>query len=486
MLLAGIVITLITISSCDETTGGIGGSLTDESDLFSVETALYDVLSRSVVVDSVISRSEYTYLGRLKDPETGAYITCDFTTQFNVLEKEKAKIFPPEADILSREGTEVIADSCILEITIDSWVGDSLAAQKLTVYELDRPVSDNAPYFSNFDPEKEGYIRSGGLKQKRSFSLSDLELSDSVRKLRNSDSYYFSIRIPLQGEYTDKSGKTYNNYGTYLMRQYYANHDNYKNSYNFAHKVCPGFYLKMTDGSGLMTEIFTTRLAVHYRYTHEGVEYATSKHFYSTEEVMQTTHVVNDQNTIKILAEEEEHTYLKTPAGIFTEVTLPVDEIKAGHEQDTIASAKITFFKLNDKSELTDKLLADPTYLLMIERDSLYSFFKGNNSLHDNKTSFLCAMNYSKNTYTYNNISTLINFMYDNKLKGGASYTTEHPNWNKVVLVPVDAKITESSYASSTITGLNNLMSISSSRLKRGTSGSSPIKISVIYNKTKH
>ena len=199
--------------------------------------------------------------------------------------------------------------------------------------------------------------------------------------------------------------------------------------------------------------------------------------------MLQTTHIVNDKEVIKQLADETDCTYLKTPAGIYTEVELPIDDIKLNHENDTITSAKITFHKMNDKTALADKLLKDPTMLLMVEKDSLKNFFE-KRDVADNITSYLATLSTSYNSYTFNNISSLINYLYSKKKEGGANFTTEHPNWNKVVLVPVQA--TEATTATTTVSAVNNEMSITSSRLVGGKDNMlEPIRISVIYNKSK-
>lgn len=63
----------------------------------------------------------------------------------------------------------------------------------------------------------------------------------------------------------------------------------------------------------------------------------------------------------------------------------------------------------------------------MVEKDSLYSFFE-NLKVTDNKTSYLATYSSTKNTYTYSNISNLINHLYKKKQAGGSNYTATHPN----------------------------------------------------------
>lgn len=485
-LLAGIVITLFTLSSCDEDTVGIGKSLTDTADLFTIVTDTFDVTSRSIIADRVLSRSQYSYLGRIKDPETSAHITGDYMTQFSILENDIDSIFYNKQNIISKdEKGEIIADSCAIILVVNSYIGDSLAAMKLTAFELDKPVEEGKNYYTNFDPQNEGYIRTDGLKQNLVYSITNMQLNDSLRNIYGKSSgNYASIRVPFNSTYKDKAGKEYNNYGTYLMRNYFEHPEYYQNSFSFTHNLCPGFYIMTTDGLGVMSQITDTRLMVYYTIERNGEEKHIATEFHATEEVLQTTRITNNEKLIQKLAKEDKWTYLKTPAGIFTEVTLPVDEIKKGHENDTIASAKVIFHKMNDKSELSDKLLKDPTNLLMVEKDSLENFFE-NHKTPNSSTSYLTTLSSTYNSYTFNSIAGLVNYMYKKKQEGGSNYTTEHPNWNKVVLVPVNTSVSSSSSGTATVTAVNNEMSITSTRLVGGSNNQhEPIRISVIYNKS--
>ena len=496
LLLIGIVSAMMaTISSCDEDTVGIGKTLTSNVDLFSIETDTFDVATRSMIVDAVQAQNIHTYLGRIKDPETSAYITADYTTQFTILENDADSIFFPEDQILSLdEHGNVVADSCVISIHLSNFTGDSLAAMKMTMYELDKPIEEGRNYLSNFDPEEEGYVRTDGLKYDVMYSVTNMQQNDSTRKANEGRNV---IKFVLNKPYKDKNNKEYSNYGTYLMRTYYDHPEYFKNSQSFIKNVCPGFYFKTTDGVGVMSEIATTRMTVYYKYMDDDDdddddddenEYYDMSFFYSTEEIMQTTHITNNEELISEMAKETGWTYLKTPAGIFTEVTLPIDEIKLHHENDTISSAKVIFHKMNDKTELAEKLLKDPTTLLMVPKDSVTTFFE-KHQVPDNVTTYLATLNTAYNSYTFNNISTLINVLYDFKQGGGANYTTEHPDWNKVVLIPVQTSTTSTTSYSTTTTSISAVhheMSITSSRLVGGSENiHDPVRISIIYNKNK-
>ena len=477
----------VAISSCDEDTNLLGNSVTSTVDRFTIQTDTFDVSTRSYKVDSVLSRGIYTYLGKIKDPETGSYITCDYMTQFNLLEKESSKVFHPKDSIINRDANGLPqADSCVVSVMINKFQGDSLAAMKLTIYELKEAITEKRTYYSNFDPEEKKMLRTdaGAIKKNLFYTISDLTKSDSLRSKLTGSNYYQYVSILLDKEYIDKAGKRYNNYGTYLMQKYYENPSLFKNANTFIRNVCPGFYIKSTDGNGAMIEVAYTELEVFYHYKNAGKTYYTSKSFISTEEVLRTTHIQNDKENIQQLVNIDTCTYLKTPAGIYTEVTLPVEEIKTRkgsdgitHENDTIASAKVTFRRMRDVNELTDDLLAQPTSLLLVERDSLYSFFE-NNLVPDNIKSYLATYSSSQKTFTFNNIANLINRMWKQR-------NTNNPNWNKVLLIPVQVKTTTAtSNTSSTVSTVSNDMNVTSTRLVGGTNNNhTPIRISVIYNK---
>ena len=72
--IAGILLMAITISACDDDTATVGSSLTKDVDHFTIYTDTFNVATRSIKIDSVLSKSEYCYLGRIKDPTTGDYV----------------------------------------------------------------------------------------------------------------------------------------------------------------------------------------------------------------------------------------------------------------------------------------------------------------------------------------------------------------------------------------------------------------------------
>lgn len=472
------IMSCITIASCDDTTDSIGNSLTDNMDMLKVTTDTFNVATRSIVADSVLSRSTTGYLGKIRDIETGNYITGDFIAQFSTLENYK---LPEKDSIVSLQDGEVIADSCSIRLFYTDYYGDSLATMNITAYEMNEPMKEGVKYYSNFDPIAEGLIRNDGMKVNKTYTLTDLSISDEDRA--DESSYTPNIKINLNKPYTDKNGVTYNNYGTYIMRMYYEDPDRFKNSYNFIHEVCPGFYFKTNDGIGSMAYITVSQLNIYFRYLNDSTYVGTTS-FSATEEVLQTTNISNDKQNIADLANDNTCTYLKTPAGIFTEITLPVDEITENHSNDTINTAKISLTRINNNTH-DEYSLSAPSTLLMIPKDSLYTFFENGDNV-DYKKSFIAIYSSSTNQYTFNNISGMITYMADIKKKGlaeNSNWLNEHPDWNRVVVIPVSV----TTNSSSQIVKIVHDMSLTSTKLVGGSENPyEPIKINVIYSKFNH
>ncbi len=463
----------LVLTSCDETTEGIGTSLTDNVDHLEVSSSVFELTSRSVAIDSVVSRNTTCYLGRIRDPETGAYITGDFMTQFNMLEGYELSELD---DITHRdENGEILADSCDIRLFYTSYYGDSLATMKVTMYEMSRPMSEGVTYYSDFDPIENGYIREDGLQKSHSYSL--VNVSETENK-KSESNYVDNICIRLNDPYTDREGVTYNNFGTYLLRQYKKHPEYFSNSYQFTKNVLPGFYFKMTGGLGSMAYVTVPQLSIYYAV--EKGSYTTL--FHGTEEILQTTKITNDPEIINQLVEDQSCTYIKGPAGIFTEITIPVDEIMAGHDNDTVNTAKVVLQRQNNTIH-SDYVLPAPNTLLMLEKDSLTSFFE-KGKIANYKQSFLTTFSSSLNTYSFNNIAQLVASMYASKRAGlltDPDWVAHHPNWNKVLILPVKTNYVTMSQLS-ILTSVTNDMSLSSARL---VGGDTKLQMNVIYSKFK-
>lgn len=482
-LLTVLVIAALTFAACDDTTEGIGGSITNKIDNINISNSAFNVTTKSIVADSVLSRNNTGLIGKMKDPETGNYVKGDYMTQLGVLPTFSVDTL----DIKKANNGSIEADSCYLLVSYNASYGDTIAPMKVTAYEMTEPMREDQEYYSNYDAFKNGWVNENNPHWSSNYNLSN---TSDVK----------NFKIYLNKEYK-KDGKTYKNYGSYIL-QTYAEHPKYfKTNFKFLHNVCPGFYIKNVGGTGNMAKIWNTEL-IFYWTRHKTINKDSTavsigyNRFDGTEEVLQLNKIENDTENLKKLAskDQEKCTYLKSPAGIFTEVTLPIGDIMKGHEKDTLNTATISFPRLNNENEDNPYNFATPSTILMVQKDSLQSFFE-KSKLADNRTSYTASYSSTgsyKNAYTFQNIANLVSAMYKNKGKG--------ENWNKVVLVPVNVITTTQGYTT-VISKINHDMSLASTRLIVGTDdpnkdyttdektgkkvASGPIRIKVIYSKFK-
>lgn len=476
-LLTVLVIAALTFAACDDTTEGIGGSITNKIDNINISNSAFNVTTKSIVADSVLSRNNTGLIGKMKDPETGNYVKGDYMTQLSVLPTFSVDTLDY---IKQANNGSIEADSCYLLVSYNASYGDTIAPMKVTAYEMTKPMAEDKEYYSNYDAfkDKEGWVSENNQHWSSNYNLSN---TSDVK----------NFKIYLNKEYK-KDGKTYKNYGSYILQTYEKHPEYFKTNFKFLHNVCPGFYIKNVGGTGNMAKIWNTEL-IFYWTRHKTINKDSTavsigyNRFDGTEEVLQLNKIENDTENLKKLAskDQEKCTYLKSPAGIFTEVTLPIEDIMRGHEKDTLNTATISFPRLNNDNEDNPYNFATPSTILMVQKDSLQSFFE-KSKLADNRTSYTASYSSTgtyKNAYTFQNIANLVSAMYKNKGKG--------ENWNKVVLVPVNVTTTTQGYTT-VISKINHDMSLASTRLKRGVittdsngKETSPIQIKVIYSKFK-
>lgn len=483
-LLTVLVIAALTFAACDDTTEGIGGSITNKIDNINISNSAFNVTTKSIVADSVLSRNNTGLIGKMKDPETGNYVKGDYMTQLSVLPTFSLDTLDY---IKQANNGSIEADSCYLLVSYNASYGDTIAPMKVTAYEMTKPMSEDQEYYSNYDAFKEGWVSENNQHWSSNYNLSN---TSDVK----------NFKIYLNKKY-EKDGKTYKNYGSYIMQTYEKHPEYFKTNFKFLHNVCPGFYIKNVGGTGNMAKIWNTEL-IFYWTRHKTINKDSTavsigyNRFDGTEEVLQLNKIENDTENLKKLAskDQEKCTYLKSPAGIFTEVTLPIEDIMKGHEKDTLNTATISFPRLNNENEDNPYNFATPSTILMVQKDSLQSFFE-KSKLADSRTSYTASYSSTgtyKNAYTFQNIANLVSAMYKNKGKG--------ENWNKVVLVPVNVITTTQGYTT-VISKINHDMSLASTRLIVGTDdpnkdyttdektgkkvASGPIRIKVIYSKFK-
>lgn len=452
---------------CDENTASLG--ITDDADIITSSNAAYELHSRSIQLDSVVANSAKCYLGEVYDEETQTSIRAEFLTQFHTLEDYA---LPADSLIMKNEQGEIEADSVDVRLYYSSYYGLGTNPMKVAVYELDSAniLREDKTYYSDIDIES--YLPEGAMPlSTKTFTPSDYTLLEAER---TSTTHYDNVRVRLP-----------QSFGTRILRAASQHPEWFTNSWQFIHHVCPGLYFKLQSGTGTMLELDVSALNIYFRYrdAEEDTVYQAVSRFSATAEVIQST-CIRNSNLTPLLDATLPYTYLKSPAGIATEITVPIDEIFNNHESDSISRARLILTRMNSQSQ-SENVLPMPQTLLLVRKQNLKSFFF-NRDVADAKTSYTTSFDATYNTYTFANLSRLLSFLHREKVEGMANqgltseqWNATYPDWNKVVVTPVVVKSNSTSTGVSSQISVTHDFSLTSARLL---GGATPLTMQVVYS----
>lgn len=472
-----------TLYSCDDTTTGVGEFVAD-ADEITASAQTFEATTKTLKYtdlnpDGVFSRTSSAYLGKFTDPDFGTY-TTDFITQINCTEGFE---FPERLKDI---------ESTTLELSYASFFGDSLAPMKVRVDVLKEAIDDTGEnlglYYTSYEPEK-FYNKNGNPLAEQEYAVRDNSWSDAeIDSIKSANGYYPPLVINLDKKNTWNIGEEQHTgtFSQYLKAKYDENKNNFKDAYSFIHNVLPGFYVHNTSGEGSILYIgdIWLRMKVSYYITgSEGQDSLvyTSIPFAATNEVFMSTRLNNSENALNKLAEEKTHTYLKTPAGLCTEVKLPLQEMYDALGTDTLNSVSMAFTKyknVSDNSASSPYKMGTPQNLLLIRKNEVKDFFEQRKN-YDSKTTFLGTYSSTTNSYSFSQVNRLISQIFSDMR------TKEEPaqgwdEYNTMVLIPVK---TETDSQGNTI-GLSHDLEVNSAKLIGGEKGEK-IKMEVIYTKPK-
>lgn len=442
--------------SCDDSTTGVGDFVSN-IDKIEASSDTYKVTSRTIRLKEVYSRTNRAYLGRFTDPDFGQY-SADFITQINC----------PEGFELPERLEKITGTS--LELYYTGFYGDSLATMTVQVDKLSKAIEedDKDLYYTSYNPatycncDGETYIT------QKTYTAVDLSVSDS---LRNTSGYYPGIKIDLGEKFSNK-----------IQSSYESNPEYFKDANSFINNVLPGFYVHTIQGDGSVVYIQDIWLRINIDYYVERTSTGAidslvhgSSVLAASKEVLMSTRMGNDEKLDELVSENE-HTYLKTPAGLCTEIELPVDEIYDNHENDTLNSITLSIKKYKDAgiSGESSYKMGIPQTLLMIRKEEMNTFFEQNKT-YDNETSFLGTYDSSSNSYTFSKLNRLISHIFSEKRSETGETDSDR---DKVVLIPV----TTETDTEGNVIGVSHDMEVNAARLFGGEQGEE-LKIEVIYTK---
>lgn len=449
--------------SCDDSTTGIGEFVADGDEIHASADS-YNVATGTTLLDSVYSRTSTAYLGKYTDSEYGKF-SAGFIAQINC---------PVNFELASTlQNIEEVTLQLVYPRYSQGYFGDSLAVMRLRVDSLDTVIDDNGKdkdlYYTSLNPSRYYNENTPPLAEK-DYAALDQSASDSIK---NSATGAW-INIPL--------GKSF---AQYIDAKYKENnHQNFKDANTFINNVLKGFYIHTSQGEGSILYINKINLLLKFSYTvknsagdKDSLIYRTAS-LAATKEVFTSTTFENSEK-LKELTKDETQTYLKTPAGLCTEIQLPIEQMYATHGTDTLNSVSLVLTKYRDMSNSPYKM-GTPSRLLLVRKNDAKAFFE-NNQVNDNSTSFLTSYSSTYNTYTFSYLNRLISHIFS-EIRSGKPKVD---GWDKILIIPVAVEATTDSNGNEQVLSISHDMKVNSAKLQKGTMDDGNIKIEVIYTHPK-
>ncbi|MDD4777787.1 MAG: DUF4270 domain-containing protein [Fermentimonas sp.] len=419
--------------SCNDTLDQVGFSIQPDKDRLTVGIDTLQLQARTVQVDSIFGKTSFPVLGEYADPVFGS-IKSEYIAEFYLPKGMEFK-----------EGA--VIDSVRVEIAYTSMVGDTIAPMTLSVYEVVKSLSSTNDY-TNVNPElfadmsaplgEQSFTGRNSTNRIKSYTAQDYSTVTYTE-------YFINVEVP----------KTIGD--KFLEEFKKAGHGKLSDTDTFR-EFFPGLYFTTSFGNSTIISADLTSLFVHYHYLDE--KGSSTKQdtirtdvfkLNNTPEVRQVNHIKSSND--ELLVDNPDVTYIKSPAGVNTEIKFPISEVHENLQSMALNLVNFTVYALPYESENKMVKLSPPDYLLLINKDSLDGFFE-NRKLRDNVTSFL-SEKFDPSTYSYkfNNISSMIN--YYNRENNDEPYDLVY------YLIPVEATYTsvQQGYSSQQmLTKIQNLM----------------------------
>lgn len=402
----------------DSDISGIGNSILPDGDRIEIFRDTIPVWLRTVEADSIYAKTINGALGEYYDPIFGT-LNAGFACQF----------YPS----IGFRNLDNLVDGKIDSVYLDiyySYMGDSLTPMELTVYPVNKPMEKN--YYTNVDPEQFADLSRPLCKY--AYTAQNRNIPDY--------SLYERLSVPMPVEWGQK----------YVDAIHTDSIDADKDTFI---KNFPGLYLKSTFGSGCLLFVGSstvdayTQIRILYRTKEPGTatdggDSICSRYAYwaVTKEVVQINAYKNTHLDDLLL--NDTIAYIKSPAGVFAELTIPIPEIirKVGRRQFSSVKLSLAAYPQHE----WDYSLGLPgtgeytstgsvvRRLLLIPPDSTKKFFE-QQSVADNITAYTTKLSTSAYTYDFSNISRLIRYAIDH-----------NPDEDlKLRLIPVQVSYTYSS-----------------------------------------
>lgn len=425
-----------------------------------------DDLINGTSYNNIYVSSSFGYLGTIPNREFGS-VTCEYLTQFKCPDGFKFTLDPIDNKI----------DSAFISIYYNGISGDPIAPMQVSAYKLTKSLPFNKYSISDISE----YISNSELLGSTSFIAKKGSYSE------NKDSQV--IKIPLNQKLAQEIFDLSASGSVHFSSQ--ANFDKY----------FPGIYLTASAGMGSVVRVYGTSLTFYFKVKEEvkdkekgttkEVEVTKSQELVHTSEVPQLSRFSHQDldKLISVASTDKDFAYIKAPAGVLTEITIPTRKIQellqaapAGYER-ILNSVQFSILGEGQAQTEEDIMAEENTYalpapsdLLLLPSDSVSSFFS--RELTDLQRPYIAFVSEksisSSMSYDFGNISSVILKHIENKDNSNKDL--------KLWVVPIDRSVGMTPQGTQGSSSISNLTLPSAMRI-RSDNKNKTIKVFIIERK---
>ena len=455
-LIAVLCMGIIIMSGCDDNLSLVGNTLIPVTDKITAYADTFQIRASTIQRDSLFAKTTNGLLGEYYDPLYGR-LKSDYLCQFYCQDNFQFKGTPKNATIDS------------IYVALYYWtIGDPNTPMQIRVYPVTQPL--DKVFYTNVDPAD--YCDLTNELGSLVYTGYGGTVIDSTST--SSGTYYYRmLEIPLPMELGQK-----------IYNETINHPESFKSQQAF-NQFFPGIYVTTGYGSGNMLDIQATDIYIDYQSAEisESTDADTtiyySEQFITTKEVIQLNRFENS-DTEQLLAENDDFTFVKTPAGIYTRFILPSTEIKPVIEGRIINNMIFNIKYM--PNEDWPYSLSPPPFLLLMPEDSLSTFFQ-NRNVENNLTTYISSTQDQYPSGTTQGYTASTRTYYFHNIAGLLSYHIGvSPDEDlRLIVVPV-SRITGSSSNYYYTTEINNYLAPSGVKLRKDNDLMKIIVVSSKYN----
>jgi hypothetical protein len=426
------------------------------SDTFAVTSQLDSCVAISLTPDSFLLGECDTHFGTIK---------ADILTQ---LACPEGFVYPG--------GETAVVDSICLYLYYKNWYGDGKTPLGITVYEMDKQsLQENASYPNNLQISDYCSLAESAHIVTDSKIVVPATPSDSSYSSQN-DTYVPTIRIKLTDEFA---------------KRFFAIKD--FSSQKAFNQLFKGLYICSDFNASNVLYINDITMTVFYHFTMNRAQLNDTiihdtRSFYANEEVRQVNRFTypNRQSILQQYSQVKDTNYIVSPANIYTELTVQMDEIY--NRIDAQLGDTAAYRVYINRADLTvDVLYSDSvtgrprdnwdtpaSYMMLIQKENMAEFFSTNKTPSD---SVAIITSLSATTDSLSNV--IYQYSYDlSDMLTKQIRSEQKVDQLTFVLVPVAITTNSSTGA---ILSVKPLQTISATCIRSANNPDIPMDIEVVY-----